>query len=54
MSRNKRFKNLGLSGPYLFWIIGGTLIPLVMMFWYGLTGDDGSFTFSNVLKTAVR
>jgi len=49
VSRNKRFKNLGLSGPYLFWIIGGTLIPLVMMFWYGLTGDDGSFTFSNVL-----
>ena len=48
MSRNK-FKNLGLAGPYLFWIIGGTLIPLVMMFWYGLTGDDGSFTFANVL-----
>ena len=49
MSRNKSFRNLALSGPYLFWIIGGTLIPLIMMLWYGLTGDDGSFTFANVL-----
>ncbi len=52
MSRNKSIHNLGLSGPYIFWIIGGTLIPLVMMFWYGLTGDDGSFTFANVLAIA--
>ena len=40
---------LALSGPYLFWIIGGTIIPLIMMFYYGLTTADGAFTLQNVL-----
>lgn len=38
-----------LSAPYVIWIIGGTLIPLAMMLYYGLTDGSGSFTMSNIL-----
>ena len=26
-----------LSGPYLIWMIGFTIIPLALIFWYGIT-----------------
>ena len=38
-----------LSAPYIIWIIGGTLIPLAMMLYYGLTTSEGAFTLSNVI-----
>ena len=53
MFRNKKTRyTMILSGPYLLWIIGGTLIPLIMMFYYGLTTADGGFTLSNVFAIA--
>ena len=33
-----------LSGPYLFWMVGFTLIPLALIFWYGITDKSGAFT----------
>ncbi len=39
-----------LSGPYLFWMIAFTVIPLAMIFYYGLTDKSGSFSLSNVLS----
>ena len=30
-----------LSGPYLIWMAGFTLIPLAMILWYGLTDKGG-------------
>ncbi|MDD2979101.1 MAG: ABC transporter permease [Hespellia sp.] len=44
--KNKRL----LSGPYLFWAIAFIIIPLVMIFYYGLTNNNGQFTFSNLAR----
>lgn len=37
-----------LSFPYLLWMAGFILIPLIMIFFYGFTGVDGGFTLENV------
>ena len=41
-----------LSIPYVIFIIGGTIIPLIMMCYYGLTTDEGAFTFANIAAIA--
>ena len=38
-----------LSGPYIVWIVGFTVIPLVIIMKYAFTGRDGGFTFENIL-----
>ena len=38
-----------LSGPYIVWIIGFTVIPLFFILKYAFTGEDGSFTFTNII-----
>ena len=42
-----------LSGPYLLWMAGFTLIPLAMIVWYGLTDKGGSLTMSNIIAIAA-
>ncbi|MDO5416043.1 MAG: ABC transporter permease [Lachnospiraceae bacterium] len=42
-----------LSGPYLLWMIGFTIIPLALIVFYGLTDKTGAFTLSNVLAIAT-
>ena len=37
------------SGPFLVFILCGTLIPMGVIALYGLTDRSGTFTFSNVL-----
>ena len=37
-----------LSFPYLLWMIGFILIPLIMIVYYGLTNSEKSITFSNI------
>jgi spermidine/putrescine transport system permease protein len=37
-----------LSGPYLIWMIGFILIPLLVIVYYGLIDENGSFTLANV------
>jgi spermidine/putrescine transport system permease protein len=37
-----------LSFPYLLWMIGFILIPLIMIVYYGLTNADQSFTLENI------
>lgn len=44
----KRVKNTLLAGPYLLWIAGFILIPLMFVVYYGLTDGDGNFTLANV------
>ena len=39
-----------LAGPYLFWSVSFTIIPLLMIFYYGLTDADGAFTFANIAE----
>ncbi len=38
-----------LSGPYIIWIIGFTLLPVAMILFYAFTTSSGSFTMANVL-----
>lgn len=45
---NSGGKRVWLAGPYLVWIIGFTVIPMVMIFRYAFVGDGG-FTWANVL-----
>ena len=39
-----------LAGPYLFWSVSFIIIPLLMIFYYGLTDQDGAITFANLAK----
>lgn len=38
-----------LAAPYEIWMAGFTIIPLLMVFYYGLTDRSGAFTLDNVL-----
>ena len=42
-----------LSGPYLMWMIGFTIIPLALIVFYGLTARSGAFTLANILSIAT-
>lgn len=46
---SKRFGKQLLAGPYLFWMIAFTIIPLVMMGIKGFTDRAGQFTLDNIL-----
>lgn len=46
----KRF----LAGPYIIWMIGFTIIPLLLIVYYGLTDKSGAFTLSNVCSIATQ
>lgn len=48
MEKNRKL----LAGPYFIWMIAFTIIPLLMIFYYGLTNRDGSFTLDNVMAIA--
>lgn len=37
------------AGPYLIWMIGFTVIPLILIVYYGLTDTTGAFTLDNIL-----
>jgi len=39
-----------LSGPYMFWSVAFIIIPLIMIFYYGLTDTKGHFTLLNIAK----
>ena len=37
-----------LAGPYIIWIIGFILLPVLMIFYYAFTTSSGSFTLINI------
>lgn len=45
--KNKPFTAL-MASPYLIWGIAFIIIPLIMVFYYGLTNNEGAFTLENV------
>lgn len=49
---HKKFYNRLLSAPYLLWSVAFIIIPLCMVFYYGLTDKTGVFTLENVLAIA--
>lgn len=46
MDKKKGF----LTVPYVVWAVIFTLIPLGMVVYFSLTGDDGSFTLRNIVE----
>lgn len=55
MNSEKKSAAIGralLSGPYLIWMVGFTLIPLAMIFWYGITDKSGAVTLANIMSIA--
>lgn len=42
-----------LAGPYLLWMSAFIIIPLAMIFLYGLTDKSGAFTLSNIVAIAT-
>lgn len=42
-------KSLWLSGPYLVWIAGFIILPLLTIFYYAFTNLQGGFTFENIV-----
>lgn len=48
-SKNSRF----LALPYLVWMTGFIIIPLLIILYYGFTNGDGGFTLSNIAKIFV-
>ena len=43
-------KRSWLSSPYIVWIIGFTILPLIVIFRYALTDAGGNFTWDNLLS----
>lgn len=43
-----------LSVPYLIWMVGFTVIPLLLILYYGLTDRSGSFTLANIVSIVRR
>ena len=41
-----------LSLPFIFWSAMFVIVPLCMVFYYGLTDKSGAFTLDNILATA--
>ena len=53
MRRRQSLKNKRLlAGPYLLWAVSFVVIPLLMIFYYGMTTETGSFTWDNIARTA--
>ncbi len=46
-------KNKWLSTPYVLWSVMFIIIPLCMIFYYGLTDKTGSFTLENITAIAT-
>ncbi len=39
-----------LTGPYLIWAVSFIIIPIIMIFYYGLTDTDKNFTLMNLAE----
>lgn len=42
-----------LAGPYTLWAIGFIIIPLVMIFYYGFSTAEGTFTLTNIAQIST-
>lgn len=49
-----KFKQQFLAGPYLVWIIGFIILPIVMILYYAFTNSDGAFTVEYIAAIATE
>lgn len=47
-----KFKRQLLTGPYIVWMIGFILLPILMILYYGITDSSGAFTLANIFAIA--
>ena len=47
-----KFKRQFLSGPYVIWIFGFIVLPILMIVYYGVTDSSGAFTLGNITAIA--
>ena len=47
-----RKTSLAMSSPYLAWALIFIIVPIGMVFYYGLTDTTGAFTFENIASIA--
>lgn len=45
-----KLKRQFLAGPYIVWIIGFIILPLLMILYYGVTDSSGSFTWKYIFS----
>ena len=45
-------KKKWLATPYIIWMAAFIIIPLILVVYYGVTTDSGSFTLENVKNIA--
>ncbi len=50
--KNKKLNSL-MASPYILWSIAFIIIPLIMVFYYGLTDKNGAFTLENITAIAT-
>lgn len=48
------FKKQLLAGPYLIWMIGFILLPLVFILYYAITAGGRRFTFPITLPSPIQ
>lgn len=53
MIKSRKIRDL-FAAPFVIWTILFIVIPLIMVFWYGLTNSDGSFTLENITAIATK
>lgn len=46
-----KFRQQFLAGPYLIWIVGFILLPMLMIVYYAFTGSDNTFTLEYIAAT---
>ena len=51
MFNNRQTSRL-LASPYIAWAVIFIVVPLAMIFFYGLTDESGALTFANVAAIA--
>lgn len=44
-----KFRRQLLAGPYIVWMIGFILLPILMILFYGITDSSGGFTLHNII-----
>ena len=52
-SKINKVKRL-FAGPYMFWCVSFTILPLLMIFYYGLTNENGKFTWMNIAQITTQ
>ena len=43
-----------LAAPYAVWAVGFIIIPLILILYYAVTGEEGGFTLSNFAYVATK